>query len=457
MFFSTRLLCLLAAVAALASPGARAQVYPLSPNFWNNPEFVERFKGSYGVLSEVEPRISVEERDFLEEIAPLMSSNEQEAIRRLREFRTAQSSAALDYLLGNLFYQASQFDQAVPEYERAIKKFPTFLRAYKNLGLLHVRNGRFDEGVKFLVKTLELGGVDGDLLGLLGLCYLNQGKFNGALNAYRQALVFSPDSRDWKLGLIQCLVNTGEFRQALASSSELLKEDPGQPDLILLQANAYLSLQEFDNAIGSIEMVRRMGRADSDTLFLLGDIYINEDVPSLAVDAYLAALENADQVKPRVALQAAEVLLGRNALAESEQFIATLREKIGESLSPAQELAVLNLEAELALARGNDDEAAEKLERITEQDPLNGKALILLADYYAKNDEAAEAAFFYERAAKVAEFEARALTRHAQLLVSQSEFSAAANLLERAQLIDPRPNRGDYLLQVRRAARSAGL
>ncbi len=446
----------LSACAALLALPASAQVYPLSPNFWSNPEFVERFKGSYGVRSEVEPRISVEERDFLEGIAPLMESQEREAIRRLNEFTTSQSSAALDYLQGNLHFTIDEYDQAVAKYETSIRKFPSFLRAYKNLGLVHVRNGRFDQAVPFLVKTLELGGVDGDLLGLLGLCYLNQGKFNGALNAYRQALIYSPDSRDWKLGLIQCLMNTGEFRQALASASELLQEDPNQPELLLLQANAYLSLQEYGDAIGNLEMVRRMNQADAPTLFLLGDIYINEEVPTLAVDAYLAALEDSDNVQPETALRAAEILLGRNALAESERFMNALQSSVGEALSPRQQLALLNLEAELALAQGDDDTAAEKLQGIVEQDPLNGKALILLADYFRKQDDFEEAVYHYELAAKVAEFEAPALTRHAQLLVSASEFSAAARLLERAQLIDPRPNRGEYLDQVRRAARSVG-
>ncbi|MGF1449909.1 MAG: tetratricopeptide repeat protein [Opitutales bacterium] len=455
MRYVCRIICLV--VFALAtSPLVYAQAFPLSPNFWSNPEFVERFKGSYGARTEVEPRISVEERDFLEEIAPLMESREREAIARLDAFITPQSSAALDYLQGNLHFTIDQYTQAISKYETSIRKFPSFLRAYKNLGLVHVRNGRFDEAVPFLVKTLELGGVDGDLLGLLGLCYLNQGKFNGALNAYRQALVYAPDSRDWKLGLIQCLMNTGEYRQALASAGELLQEDPNQPELLLLQANAYLALQDYGDAIGNLEMVRRMNQAGAETLFLLGDIYINEEVPSLAVDAYLAALDDAPNVKAESALRAAEILLGRNALDESAQLLEALQSRVGETLSPKQQLAMLNLEAELALAQGDDATAAEKLEGIVEQDPLNGKALILLADFFRKQGELEEAIFHYERAAKVTEFEANALTRHAQLLVSKSDFSQAARLLERAQLIDPRPNRGDYLEQVRRAVRSVG-
>ena len=46
-----------AVIAALliASPGL-AQVFPLSENSWSNPEFVERFLGSYGMDTDVEPK-----------------------------------------------------------------------------------------------------------------------------------------------------------------------------------------------------------------------------------------------------------------------------------------------------------------------------------------------------------------------------------------------------------------
>ena len=37
-----------------------AQLFPLSENDWNNPEFVERYLGSYGVDMELSPEITLE-------------------------------------------------------------------------------------------------------------------------------------------------------------------------------------------------------------------------------------------------------------------------------------------------------------------------------------------------------------------------------------------------------------
>ena len=55
LFFSVSLL--------FTTIGLFAQVFPLSQNSWSNPDFVKRFLGSYGVLTEKEPQITSDESE----------------------------------------------------------------------------------------------------------------------------------------------------------------------------------------------------------------------------------------------------------------------------------------------------------------------------------------------------------------------------------------------------------
>ena len=113
---------------------------------------------------------------------------------------------------------------------------------------------------------------------------------------------------------------------------------------------------------------------------------------------------------------------------------------------------MLRLRARIAVAQGAGEEEALVLKEILEIDPLDGDALILLGQHSRRSGDVEQAIFYFERAAGIEGFEAEALVRHAQAVVSQGNYSAALPLLRRAQQIDPRDNIQEYLEQVERVA-----
>jgi len=60
----------------------------------------------------------------------------------------------------------------------------------------------------------------------------------------------------------------------------------------------------------------------------------------------------------------------------------------------------------------------------------------------------ARAALRFERAAKLVEFEVEALIGHARMLVGTKDYQKAADLLERAQSLEPQPRVARYLQAV---------
>ena len=56
------------------------------------------------------------------------------------------------------------------------------------------------------VFDFSLGNPDGITYGLLGLSFLNTGDSLSAEAAYRNAIVFAPETNDWKLGLARALL-----------------------------------------------------------------------------------------------------------------------------------------------------------------------------------------------------------------------------------------------------------
>ncbi len=426
-------------------------------DMWDDPAFVKSFTASYGILSEYEPPISNDEKLVLRAVMDAIKSNRRAAIQQLEPQIKPKTSAAFDCILANLYFQEGNLQNAAKYYNQAIRKFPNFRRAYKNLGLVQAKAGNYKAAVKTISKAMELGDVDGRSYGLLGYGYLDQELYYPAEAAYRQAILMKPETLDWKLGLAKCLQRTERYDEAIALFDTLIKLHPDRADFWLHQSNAYISKDKPLAAARNIEVVRRMGKADLATLSRLGDIYINNDAPSLALDAYQAALKLAGNKDIHSLIRAAKILTQSRNYEEGKVMIAQTRQQLGDQIKDAEDLTLLILEARIAHAENDNETAIDALDQIIQRDALNGEAIIDLGRIYAAQGELAKAINRFEQAEKIAEFERKALIAHAQALVAHTEYEAALPLLRRALYMEPDENIEDYLKRVERAARDKGV
>lgn len=444
---------------------AETDAIPLSTDFhlsraeleiWNDPVFKKRFVESYMAETEIEPRVTLDERDEMEKVLELISADKMdEAAKRLDKGRSRDkaASAVFDFTLANIYFQQEKLKEAAAAYRIAVDKYPKFRRAWKNLGLIYIRQGQFEKSLPALTRVIELGGGDAITYGLLGYAYSSVGNDLSAESAYRLAILLDPVTLDWKMGLARSLFKQERYAEAVALCDRLVAEQPERADLWLLQANAYIGLNQPLKAAEIYELVDRLGQSSVDSLNMLGDIYINEELYVLAVKSYLRAMDQAPDNKPDRVIRAAKVLAGRNAFEETRQLLDKIESVYGERLEAADQKDLLKLRARLAVAEGAGDEEARVLEQIVELDPLDGEALILLGQHAARTGDRDKAVFYYERAAAIEAYEADAKVRHAQLLVGETKYDEALPLLRRAQQIKPRDNIQEYLEQVERVAK----
>ena len=433
---------------------AQAQSSFLNMNqFWNSQEFVNKFMATYGVKSEIEPKINSEEKELFNELIPVIQQDPQKAISMLSEKIDAQSSAALEFTLGNLYTQANNNSKAVNQYRAAIKKFPDFQRAHMNLGVVLIQLGQHSEARAELVRTLELGGEDGDIYGLIGYCHLIDENYLSAESAYRKALLFSPDKIDWKLGLAQCQLQQYKYGECVTLFGELIQKNPDNKDYWLHQANAFLGLAESKKAAVNYEIVRRMGKADAIVLNQLGDIYINDGVYETAYEAYRDAVMVGGGKKAEPPIRSVDIMISVGEYEYATALLKNIREVRQGEFEERNQLKVLQLEARLLLAKGEEANAINILEEIVEKDPLDGESILILAEYYGRNEKEEEAELFYQRAEQIDDFEVRAKISHAQFHVFRNAFDKAVPLLREAQAKRPRDNVQRYLDQVEKLAK----
>lgn len=446
---------------------------------WNDAEFRRRFAESYIAETDIEPRVTAIEREAMLEILELISSDDMAGAEALlREYLGVDDepaepkksgffsrktekpaggdavSAVFDFTLGNIYFQQERLDEAAAAYQEAVNKYEKFRRAWKNLGLIHVRRNDFEKALPALTRVVELGGGDALTYGLLGFAYSSTEQHLSAEAAYRMANLMDPRTMDWKTGLARSFFRQERYAEAAALCKQIIADNPDNTDLWLLQANAWIGMDRPLRAAENYEIVDRLGGSTADSLNMLGDIYVNQELYEMAADSYIRAMKKEPQASIDRAIRAAKILVTRGAFDATRRILAQLQSGSAEDMTDSQRKDILKMRARLAVADGSGEEEVRVLKEIVELDPLDGEALILLGRHSDRAGDTQRAIYYYERAAKIEKYEADAKVRHAQLLVANGKYNEALPLLRRAQTVKPRDNVQEYLEQVERVARN---
>lgn len=446
-------------------------------NLFKDPQFVREFVGSYGFHSEIEPKVSAEESRELVKLQELFEAskfNEAEAslTRFIKETeaptdpekKPREISAAMVFVLGNLYFSADRPDEARRAFLEAIRRFPKFRRAHVNLGYLHVSKEEYDKAMGHFQEAISLGEGSPRVYGLLGYCYLLKQQPLAAENAYRQAYLLDPSSKDWKLGLAQALLQQEKFEEATSLLGNLVEEFPEDPQLWLQQTNALLAQERKMEAAVNLEILRMKGLAGESELTLLGNLYMDQTEPQLALFAYLAALEKGSTLNVDTALKSAKILNDYGYPEKASSYLTRVRQKAGETLGADERVKIDLIEVKIARAQGAMEQVGSLLEDLLARDPANGEVLLELGKHYdslAKeaDDEEKKRTYLTEAKTRLQIAAGRegdigygGNLAMGQMLTRELQYTDALPYLEKASEMKPSDNLKSYVNKVRRAA-----
>jgi len=448
-------------------------------SYFQTPEFAKAFVGSYGVLSAVEPKVDRDESALLAEVGDMFNQGNFKSAEQLvlafinernnpvdPEVAPKDVSPAMVFILGNLYFQSDRVEKAEGFYKLAIEHYPKFRRAHKNLALLYATRDDIESALPHLMKAVELGDSDHKSFGLLGFAYLKQEKPLAAEGAYRQAYLLSPDEKDWKLGLAQALLLQEKWKEAAAMLGELIDDNPQSADLWSQQANCYLGMEERLKAATNFEIMRLKGLAETSHLNLLGDIYMDQGSSLLALRAYLAAMEVSPKPDVARSIKTARILFDYGNPKGADEFVAKLRQRVGEKLTVAERVDLMLVEVDLAQAQEDWVREGELLARVGKLDPMNGEALVMYGQYFEKRSQEmdqeeeslrlrAKARSKFKLAMNSEDEQVQYLSnlRYGQMLVRGRDAVAGLPHLEKALGLKPSDSLKQYVRQVQRAAK----
>jgi tetratricopeptide (TPR) repeat protein len=409
---------------------------------------------SSSFLKEREPEMTAEEYALYEKVVMMLTQKPQFALKLLEAMitETEKPSPAFEFILGNAYYAAGEPEQSEKSYKAALERYPTFLRAWNNLGVLYYSSDRFAEAARCFSKAVALGDRDPTTFGLLGYSLERESNFISAEVAYMQALSGDPANVEWKEGLLRICIQGRQFTRAESVVKNLIKEQPGETRFWLTYANILMSERRKLEAIAVLEAASGMGVAGVDELSLLGDLYAEHKLLAEATAIYEKILKPSPSTGHDKLLRFAQVLIGDKKYSEAERVLAVLSGDI-----PVEaRLVLLQTKADLFIALERWPDARREIEVLLETAPLNGRALLTLGRTYASEEDLARALFAFEAALQVPDSTYRASLELANLELKNRDYASTVKHLEKALSIRKTDAVEDYLARIKTLAANGG-
>ena len=431
---------LIGCLATLHVAGA-AEPLPLSTSYWKEKSFLKSFNGSYRIEARIEPVVSTEVRGLLVEMEKLMDDGKREsAIEKIKESSLTKDSPALQFNLGNLYFEEGELEEAAAAYTKALDGYPSFRRAHRNLGMVLVRQDELEEGLEHLIEAMRLGDSDGATYGLVGFCRLQRGEWASALQAYRMAQLSQPDSPEWKSGVAQCLQNLDLEVEAVALLDEVIRDRPLEPSYALLQASILVELDRHDDAIKALEMPARLGRLNGDGLLQLADLHLRESLVEAAQSAITEAfaLETAPSMDMILTVIASAMRVNEWEIAGDLIEKATPEEgDMPRALRRAS--ALLDIESDRGPERGET-----VLRELIATEPTDATSLIALGRHLASKKQLDEAELLLMRATSDTTLASDAWVEITRVRVEQKRYTKALEAIDSAIAARPDSNLQAY-------------
>ncbi len=148
----------------------------------------------------------------------------------------------------------TKFEDALEEFDRAIKIDPFYRRPYYNKGLILLYQNNFCEGVYYIVQATKIPGKkDVEPYLNLGRAMQNHGLVDEALKVFLQAEIIAPDSGAVLQGLGKSYHLKGNFNLAEEAYRKWLHVDKKNPEVYYRLGEVLQKQNRLDEAITQFE------------------------------------------------------------------------------------------------------------------------------------------------------------------------------------------------------------
>ena len=335
---------------------------------------------------------------------------------RSEEDSSAKAEAYYRFSLAYLYQLRNRYEEAITQYQEAMKQDPQSSYLYESLAALYYRRGYIQKAISHCQQAIELDPQSSSPHRLLG-------------SIYYSLFLYSEDNSEYAKRAVE------EFEAAL-------KLDKSNNEIYLILGRLYLAQKNYQESIKALYEYLQSNSQSEEARFYLAKNYLEQEDYPAAIENLKQALE----IRPNYLRAITTLASIYHLLKDTPNAILTYQkalEALPDDVGLRSSLALEYLEAE------EYEKAAEELSTVLSYESDNRFALTYLAFSYHKLGRYEEAEKLYLQMLEKYPDDVDGRLHLAQLYVDLKEYSKALNAY--LHLLSLR-DKGDIKLGINEAA-----
>ena len=216
----------------------------------------------------------------------------EEAVQRYhRAVELAPGVVESHYNLANGMRLLGQMDAAVRSYEKSLELAPTFHNSLINLSAVYLDRKKLRLSEDLLDRAAEHHPASGEVHRRLGILFVRQGRFDEARSAYRRAIFLRPDNGETYYNLANLHWTHGNLEEAERRYRQALSRYPDHLGAHMNLGSIYLESGRYRPARDIYAAALSMAPAEPGLFLGLAQALEGLGAPSKALESYRRFLQ----------------------------------------------------------------------------------------------------------------------------------------------------------------------
>lgn len=181
-------------------------------------------------------------------------------------------------------------DEAINEFQNAIKNAPDFVEGYDNLGMCYADKGRLMDALTAYTKALALEPENPVVLHNLG-CFLSNFGSQLAATCFKSAFTIEPDFHEAHFNLGLCLAAEEKHHEAIAEFDAALTDDHFDYEVRFQRALSLIAIGNNSLAIKELMAIVKHDKKHDQAWFFLGASLEDQGFLQEAKNAFSTAIK----------------------------------------------------------------------------------------------------------------------------------------------------------------------